>query len=156
MGKNLIQQARGVGGPTYRAPSFRYKAHVKYSNKADVGTIVDFIKCQGHSAPLAKIKYDNGEEGYLIAAEGSRVGDTITLSNTASPENGNTLMLKNIPVGASVFNIESKPGDGGKFVRSTAYQQHNRRLRQGAQALRPGQVGTAVQIESGRWNGNGG
>ncbi len=118
MGKNLIQQARGKGGPRYRAPSFKYKAKVEYPREANKGTIVDFVKCRGHSSPLAKIKYENGEETFVVAAEGIRVGDTVKIGTRAPKENGNTLFLEDVPVGTSIFNIESNPGDGGKFVRS--------------------------------------
>jgi large subunit ribosomal protein L2 len=118
MGKNLIQQARGKGGPRYRAPSFRYKADVKYERGVSSGKIVDFVKSQGHSAPLVKLLYNNGSEGYLIAAEGIRVGESVVLEENSDVQSGNSLLLKNIPIGTSVFNIESRPGDGGKFVRS--------------------------------------
>ncbi len=118
MGKNLIQQARGKGGPTYRAPSFRYKAKVCYPREAKIGEIIDFIKCQGHSSPLAKIRYDSGEVTFVIAAEGLRVGNTVNVGGITI-ENGNTIMLSDAPVGTALFNIERKPGDGGKFVRSS-------------------------------------
>jgi large subunit ribosomal protein L2 len=119
MGKNLIQQARGKGGPTYRAPSFRYLAKVSYPQQSTTsGTITDIVKSRGHSGPLAQMKYDNGEESYVVAAEGIRVGDNVLLGNNAPAEKGNTLCLKDIPVGANIFNIELQPGDGGKIVRS--------------------------------------
>jgi large subunit ribosomal protein L2 len=118
MGKNLIQQARGKGGPTYRAPSFRYKAKVSYPDQAKSGTVVDFIKCPGHSSPLALIKYDSGEETYVIAAHGQRTGDIIQICVT-NPNNGDTVLLRDMPVGTALFNIEGRPGDGGKFVRSS-------------------------------------
>jgi len=119
MGKNLIQQARGKGGPRYRAPSFRYKAAVKYpSLNVKSAKIVDFVKCRGHSAPLAELKFDDGEAGYAIAAEGIRVGEEISYGSDVEVKVGNSLPLKDIPPGTSVFNIEGVPGDGGKFVRS--------------------------------------
>ncbi|NTV24489.1 MAG: 50S ribosomal protein L2, partial [Nanoarchaeota archaeon] len=118
MGKNIIQQARGKGGPRYRAPSFRYKAKVSYPETATYGTVVDFVKCQGHSSPLAQIKYDSGQETFVIAAEGIRQGDIVKVGDDAPAVHGNTLFLKDIPIGTSIFNIEGKPGDGGKFVRS--------------------------------------
>jgi large subunit ribosomal protein L2 len=118
MGKTLIQQARGKGSPRYRAPSFRYKAEVRYLNNVNKGTILDFIKCQGHSAPLAEIKYDNGEIGHVIAAEGLKVGEELSFGDAAVFTTGSILTLKDIPLGTNVFNIESMPGDGGKFVRS--------------------------------------
>ena len=119
MGKNIIQQARGKGGPRYRAPSFKYKAAVSYPQQAKLGEIVDFVKCRGHSSPLAKIKYDSGEEAFVIAAEGLRVGDSVNIGSLAPMANGNTLHLKDVPLGTALFNIEAIPGDGGKFVRSS-------------------------------------
>jgi large subunit ribosomal protein L2 len=118
MGKNLIQQARGKGSPTYRAPTFRYLAKVSYPQTASQGTIKDILKCRGHSGPLAQVKYTNGEESFLVAAEGVKVGDNIEIGAEATFGKGNTLCLKNIPVGTEIFNIEIRPGDGGKFVRS--------------------------------------
>ncbi|MFH2019822.1 MAG: 50S ribosomal protein L2 [archaeon] len=119
MGKNIIQQARGKGGPRYRAPSFKYKAKVSYPIEGNFGEIVDFIKCRGHSSPLAKIKYNSGEETFVIAAEGLKVGDTVNIGMAAPLGNGNALYLKDIPIGTALFNIEARPGDGGKFVRSS-------------------------------------
>ncbi len=122
MGKNLIQQARGKGGPRYRSPSFKYKGKVSfgsYRKENDVGKIVDLIHCRGHSAPLAKISYGGGQEILLQAPEGIRVGQTVASGPSVDVEVGNILPLKNIPAGTLVYNIESQPGDGGKFVRSS-------------------------------------
>lgn len=122
MGKSLIQQKRGKGSTTYRAPSFRYKgraAYGSYSKEAVNGKIKDLIHCQGHSAPLMSVGYENGEEVLLQAPEGVRVGDTLASGEDASIETGNVLPLKSVPEGTSVYNIESIPGDGGKFVRSS-------------------------------------
>ncbi len=121
MGKRLIQQARGKGGPTYRAPSHRYKGRVSHktiSMKESTGTITDLIHCPGHSAPLARIEYDDGEFCLAIAPEGFKVGDFVS-ANTAEIANGNIVPLKEIPEGTAIFNIETNPGDGGKLVRSS-------------------------------------
>ena len=118
MAKRLIQQARGRGGPTYRAPSFRYIARVKYPKQVPEAIITDIIKCPGHSAPLAEIRYNN-ETDFVLASEGIRVGDKIEIGENVQIKNGNITRLKNIPEGASVFNIEHNPGDGGKFVRAS-------------------------------------
>lgn len=119
MGKNLIQQARGKGGPTYRAPSFRYRGKVEYPNRANEGKIIDLVTCQGHSSPLALIEYNDKSKGYLLAPEGIRVGDTIMIGENVPINNGNVMPLKSIPEGSQIYNIESSPGDGGKFVRSS-------------------------------------
>jgi large subunit ribosomal protein L2 len=114
MGKNLIQQARGKGGPTYRAPSFRYKGEAKFPTSNMTAEIIDIVSCQGHSAPLFEVKYDNNSTGYLIAGENKRVGDKITFGG----EDSQVTELKHIPEGSFIYNIEGRPLDGGKFVRS--------------------------------------
>ena len=122
MGKNLIQQKRGKGSPRYRAHSFYYKAEAKLPRVAQttvIGKIVDIVKCPGHYAPLVDIKLDNGEQCFIIAPEGIRVGEEIQVGQDAQVRPGNILPLKNIPEGTSICNIEAHPGDGGKFVRST-------------------------------------
>jgi large subunit ribosomal protein L2 len=122
MGKRLIQQARGKGGPTYRAPSFRYLGEAKYipkNNQTLNGKIIDIVKCQGHSSPLVYVEYDNGQSCYLIAAENIRLGDGLQMGSEAEIKSGNVVPLENIPEGTFIFNIELKPGDGGKLVRST-------------------------------------
>ncbi len=121
MGKNLIQQARGKGSRTYRAPSFRYKAKAGFrplAEKNGSGLIIELTKCPGHSAPLAYIKYDNGQTCYLLAPEGVKVGDRVDDGADIEIKTGNVLLLGNIPEGTLVNNIEQQPGDGGKFCRA--------------------------------------
>tara|TARA_Y100000034_G_scaffold26979_1_gene32113 strand:- start:11525 stop:12250 length:726 start_codon:yes stop_codon:yes gene_type:complete len=123
MGKRLIQQARGKGGPTYRAPSFKYEGRAKFNavdKEIKKGIITDIIHCRGHSAPLIEIKFDNNERCLMIAPEGIRVGDEIFSGDGIDKaKKGYIMPLKNVPEGALIFNIESQPGDGGKFVRSS-------------------------------------
>ena len=121
MGKRLIQQARGKGGPTYRAPSFRYKGKPSYLlNKEKLSAkVIDIIRCAGHSAPLVVLEYSNNIKNLMIAPERIKVGDVVECGEKITPENGNMLLLKDVPEGALVYNIESQPGDGGKFVRSS-------------------------------------
>jgi large subunit ribosomal protein L2 len=122
MGKRIIAQARGKGSPTYRAPSFRYKGpavHKTLSESLAVGKIVDFIKCRGHSAPLAKVRYEDGEDVLMLAAEGLKVGDKVSCGHGAEIKPGNAMSLDDIPEGTLIYNIESSPGDGGKFCRSS-------------------------------------
>ena len=122
MGKNLIQQARGKGGPRYRAPSFRYEGESKYARYEGAtlsGKIIELIHCQGHSAPLAEIQYNNGNKVLLQAPEGVRIGDVVEMGDNIEVKIGNIMPLKNIPEGIEIYNIESFPGDGGKFVRTS-------------------------------------
>ena len=122
MGKNLIQQRRGKGSSTYKAPGFRYKGKAKYSvysKKETHGIITDILHCQGHSSPLVKVEYDDKKEILMQAPEGIKVGDTISNGENVTIKTGNVLPLKNIPEGIPIYNIEHNKGDGGKFVRSS-------------------------------------
>ena len=121
MGKTLIQQARGKGGPSYRARSFRFKGDAKMPvlRKPEVqGTITDFVHCPGHSAPMAEITYEDGTISLLLAPEGVKVGDKVSLGGK-EVEPGNVLALKDIPEGTPIYNVELQPGDGGRFCRSS-------------------------------------
>ena len=123
MGKNLIQQKRGKGSPRYRAPSFRYKGKSNFARleegKIITANVTEIVHSSGHSAPLIELKYSNGENGLMQAPEGIRVGDKIEMGRDAELKSGNILPLKNIPEGTSIYNIESNPGDGGRFVRAS-------------------------------------
>lgn len=122
MGKTLIQQARGKGSPRYKVPSFRFRTDGKLkSQRKDIvsGKIIDLLTCQGHSAPIIYVKFDDGEHKLMIAPEGIRVGSSVSVGPGAPVETGNILALKDIPEGTAIFNIESQPGDGGKFCRTS-------------------------------------
>ncbi|MBI2656890.1 50S ribosomal protein L2 [Candidatus Woesearchaeota archaeon] len=123
MGKSLIQQKRGKGSPRYRAPSFKYKGEANFARheegKIITASVTDIVHSSGHSAPLIELKYSNGENGLVQAPEGIKVGDNIEMGRDAELKPGNILPLKNIPEGASIYNIESNPGDGGRFVRAS-------------------------------------
>jgi len=122
MGKNLTQQKRGKGGPTYRAPSFNYLGeakHPKLTEEMVAGKIMDLKSCPGHSSPLAQIKMPGNESILILAPEGIRVGEEIKFGSGAEIRQGNVLPLRDIPEGTTVHNIENNPGDGGKFVRTS-------------------------------------
>ncbi|MBI2548933.1 50S ribosomal protein L2 [Candidatus Woesearchaeota archaeon] len=122
MGKNLIQQRRGRGTSVYRAPSHRYKGfitHKPFRQETAKGVVTDLIHCAGHSAPLATVRYEDGEQALIPAAEGLAVGEAVMTGTEAEERVGNTMHLKNIPEGTLIYNIELNPGDGGKFVRSS-------------------------------------
>ncbi|MBD3361751.1 50S ribosomal protein L2 [Candidatus Woesearchaeota archaeon] len=122
MGKRIIPQARGKGSPTYKSPSFKFKADTKLKpvNKQLVqGKIVELVHCAGHSAPLARICYDDGQMVLFAAPENVRIGDNVSSGPGAECSPGNILTLKDIPEGTPVYNIELQPGDGGKFCKTS-------------------------------------
>jgi large subunit ribosomal protein L2 len=118
MGKNLIQQKRGRGGPTWRANGFNSEGDVKLASSKTSATVKDIITSRFHSAPLLQVVYNDGTEGLLIAPEGVKVGDSITIG-AGDAAIGATMALKDMPEGSIIFNIEAMPGDGGKFVRGS-------------------------------------
>ena len=121
MGKNLIQQRRGRGTKTYTSPGFRFKGAVKHYPIETSGTVVDLVHCAGHSAPLMAVSYLTGDYGLSFAPEGIKVGDTVTLggANDGQLRAGDVLTLAQIPEGTLIHNIELRPGDGGKLVRTS-------------------------------------
>ena len=62
-----------------------------------------------------------GEKRYIIAPAGITVGQEIVSGTKAAPEIGNTLFLKDMPLGTIVHNVELNPGQGGKFARKRRY-----------------------------------
>ena len=118
MGKNLTQQKRGKGSPTYKATTFRAVGDVKLLNKKSA-KIIDLLRSPFTTAPLAKVIYEDNTKGYIIATEGMKVGDVINIGEGAELKLGNALKLKDIPEGTIICNIESIPGDGGKFAKAS-------------------------------------
>ncbi len=70
------------------------------------------------SARIALVVYEDGEKRYIIAPAGLKTGDRIISGREATPEPGNTMFLKDIPLGTIVHNIELKPGKGAAMARS--------------------------------------
>lgn len=70
------------------------------------------------SARIARIKEPNGIYHYILAAQGMKVGQTITSGEESPIEAGNRLALKSIPIGSTIHAIEMKVGGGAKMVRS--------------------------------------
>lgn len=62
--------------------------------------------------------YRDGERRYALVPQSVKVGSTIETAESAPAAPGNRLMLKNAPVGAFVYNVELKPGQGGKLGRA--------------------------------------
>jgi large subunit ribosomal protein L2 len=118
VGKRIISQRRGRGTNTYRSPSFRFKGAAKHYPKETVGKVLDLIHCAGHSTPLMEVSYLTGEKALTFAPHGIKVGDEISVGGS-EVNTGNVLALKDIPEGTLVHNIELKPLDGGKLVRSS-------------------------------------
>lgn len=70
------------------------------------------------SSRIALLYYADGEKAYIVAPDGLQVGATVMSGDNAAPEVGNALPLGKIPVGTVIHNIELRPGQGAKLVRS--------------------------------------
>src|SRR3990172_4831514 len=119
MGKRIISQARGKGSGTYRVRRRAFVYELKYPPKlSGEGIAIKLMNSIGHTAPLAKISYNQGKGiFYMRAFEGMIEGEKINFE-PGEIKNGNIMKLKDIPVKTRVHNIESKPGDGGDFIKT--------------------------------------
>jgi large subunit ribosomal protein L2 len=70
------------------------------------------------SAHIALLLYKDGERRYIIAPKGLAVGDTVQSGQDAPIKAGNTLPLRNVPVGSTIHCVELKPGKGAQLARS--------------------------------------
>jgi large subunit ribosomal protein L2 len=70
------------------------------------------------SANLALLLYSDGERRYVIAPRGVSAGDQLMSGSQAPIKAGNTLPVRNIPVGTQIHCIEMKPGKGAQIARS--------------------------------------
>jgi large subunit ribosomal protein L2 len=70
------------------------------------------------SANIALVCYADGERRYIIAPKGLAAGDKVESGEQAAIKAGNTLPMRNIPVGSTVHCVEMKPGKGAQLARS--------------------------------------
>ena len=76
------------------------------------------IRDSAHTAPLAKVKFDDGTVGHIAAPEGISIGQSVSFGDNVSLRPGNVTTLGQIPEGTPICNVECRPGDGGKLARS--------------------------------------
>lgn len=70
------------------------------------------------SSRIALLHYIDGEKRYILAPNGLKVGDRVESGERVEIKAGNTMPMKNIPLGTDIHNIEMKVGKGGQIVRS--------------------------------------
>ena len=150
MGKRIRVQRRGRGGSTYRASTHKRVAPAKYPPSMTPketfesvvnGVIEALVHDPGRGAPLALVRFENGETCYTVTPEGVFEGQEIGFGGKASADVGNIIPLGKIPEGTMVCNLELRPGDGGKMAKSS-----------GAYATVVGHTpqGTMIKLPSGR------
>jgi len=100
------------------------------------------------TARIARLKDEQGEYRYIIASNGMTQGQTIKSGEDIPIENGNRMLIKNIPVGSVIHAIELKPGKGAQLVRSagTSAQLVSKDEEYGQVKLPSGEI-RAVRVE---------
>jgi len=112
-GGHLTSWWRGGGHKRmYRLIDFKRDKH-------DIPAKVSTIEYDpNRSARIALVTYADGEKRYILQPSGLKVGDTIVSGQNVDILLGNSLPLKNIPLGTQLHNVELKPGKGGQIARS--------------------------------------
>lgn len=117
MGKRIIQQARGHGSGTYRVRPSAFRYRLSYPrNITGEGTVIRLLNSPGHTAPLAKVISNQGSF-YIPASKEMFEGQKINF-DSGEAGNGSIMKLKNVPLKTNIYCIESKPGDGGIFIKT--------------------------------------
>nr|YP_009632292.1 ribosomal protein L2 [Parallela transversalis]AYQ22881.1 ribosomal protein L2 [Parallela transversalis] len=70
------------------------------------------------NARIALVRYEDGEKRYIIQPKGLKVGEEIISDIYAPILVGNSLPLRNIPLGAEIHNVDFTPGSGGQLARA--------------------------------------
>ena len=111
-GRRAMRYIGGGHKKAYRIIDFK-------RNKKDVPAKVASIEYDPNRTTfIALLNYVDGEKRYILAPQGLQVGATVISGDAVAPELGNALMLKHMPLGTVVHNIEMQPGQGGKIARS--------------------------------------
>jgi len=127
--KSLLEPIKRTGGRNAQGRrSMRYiggghKKHYRLidfkRDKKDVeSTVVSIEYDPNRTAFIALLEYVDGEKRYILAPQGLKVGTKVMSGDNVAPEVGNALMMKFIPLGTVIHNIELQPGHGGKMAKS--------------------------------------
>ena len=107
--------SRHIGGGHKR----RYRMIDWKRTKFDAVATVERIEYDpNRTAFIALVKYEDGELSYILAPQRLSVGDKVVSGEKTDVKPGNAMVLKNMPVGTIIHNIEMKPGKGAQICRS--------------------------------------
>jgi large subunit ribosomal protein L2 len=111
-GRITMRHKGGGHKPVYRLVDFR-------RDKTGIPATVTSIEYDpNRTARIALLSYRDGEKRYIIAPSDIKVGQPILSGDNAEPVSGNSMPLRSIPPGIPIHNIELRPGQGAKLVRS--------------------------------------
>ena len=107
--------SRRMGGGVKR----KYRIIDFKRNKFDISAeVIRNEYDPNRSAFISLLKYDDGELRYIISPKNILVGEKVVSGEKVEIKNGNSLPIKNIPIGTNIHNIELKPGAGAQLIRS--------------------------------------
>ena len=111
-GKMTMRYMGGGHKQQYRVIDFKRE-------KENIPAVVKTIEYDpNRTARIALLHYADGEKRYIVAPHGLKVGQEVLSGKGVAPEIGNTLYLSEIPFGTMIHNVELRPGQGAKMVRS--------------------------------------
>ena len=112
---------RHIGGGHAR----RYRMVDFKRRKFNMDAVVERLEYDpNRTAWIALIKYTDGTLSYILAPQRLQKGDVVVAGDKVDVKPGNAMLVKNIPVGTIIHNVEMKPGKGGQMARSAgAYVQ---------------------------------
>ena len=126
--KSLLTKISSTGGRNvqgHRTMRYRGGGHKRRyrvidfkRDKEGVAFVQSIQYDPNRSAKIALVEYGDGVKTYILAAKGMKVGQQIVSGRGVAPENGNCLVLAEVPLGAFIHNVEMHPGQGGVLVRS--------------------------------------
>ncbi len=126
--KSLLTKISSTGGRNvqgHRTMRYRGGGHKRRyrvidfkRDKEGVAVVQSIQYDPNRSANIALVEYGDGVKTYILAAKGMKVGQQIVSGRGVAPENGNCLVLAEVPLGAFIHNVEMHPGQGGVLVRS--------------------------------------
>lgn len=119
--KNSGRNNQGKITVRHRGGGYRLKYRIIdfKRNKDGIPAVVASIEYDpNRTANIALLHYADGEKRYILAPVGLKVGDKLMSGENAEVRVGNALRMRDIPIGATIHNIEMKPNKGGQLVRS--------------------------------------
>jgi large subunit ribosomal protein L2 len=90
----------------------------KYEKKNIPAKIVSVEYDPNRTAFISLAQYADGAKTYIVTPKGIKVGDSFVVSEKAEVKLANRMILRNIPVGTLIYNVELKPQAGGRIARS--------------------------------------
>ncbi|ODS33783.1 MAG: 50S ribosomal protein L2 [Candidatus Scalindua rubra] len=111
-GKITARHRGGGSRRKYRIIDFKRN---KYNIPAKVASIE---YDPNRTANIALLHYVDGEKRYMLAPVGLTVGQHVVSGEKVEHQNGNCMPLRNIQLGIDIHNVELRPGEGGKIVKS--------------------------------------